>query len=326
LDEVEAPMRSRLAVVSSLLIAGWIAACGGSDGSAVDAIPTDDAGNDGTTTMTPEGAAGDAVAADAAKPIPTTCDPTTAAACGTRKCDVDLGCVQCTSDPDCPATDPFCIRGRCEACRTNADCGAAAPACSPVDNRCHLSCTGDAAVACQPGKGAPLCDQTTGACVGCLTAANCPATAPLCESTTKTCVQCTTNTDCPAARPRCFLGDFTCVECATSADCTGGKVCDPRERRCVLLCTSDTQCGGNTPKCDVASGACVQCLAKADCTGTPTTPVCDTSRDRCVQCVVPADCPVDAGTPFCVDDRCAQCKDTKDCPVGQQCNNGACRP
>src|SRR5689334_338349 len=55
-------------------------------------------------------------------------------------CSSTLGCVQCNKDSDCPATDPRCVEGRCEACATNADCGAAAPACW-ADNRCHAACT-----------------------------------------------------------------------------------------------------------------------------------------------------------------------------------------
>lgn len=318
-------MRSRLVVVSGLLIAAWIAACG-SDGSAVDAIPGGDAGNDGPTTDFD--AAGDTSTSDA--PVtdaiaPTACDMASTAVCAPRKCDPNLGCVACTTDPDCTGVNKFCVRGSCEACRTNTDCGVAAPVCSPVDNRCHLSCIGDAAVTCAGDT--PQCDTTTGACVGCLTAANCPAQAPLCEPTTKTCVQCTTNSECPATRPHCFLGDFTCVECATTADCTGGKVCDPRERRCVVVCTSDMQCGGNTPKCDTATGACVQCLAMADCSTHPTTPLCNTMRgDRCVQCITGADCNADAGTPLCDQDRCVQCRDNKDCPgLKPQCDNGLCK-
>ncbi|MEA2750392.1 MAG: hypothetical protein QOI41_4535, partial [Myxococcales bacterium] len=184
-------MRSRLVVVSSLLIAAWIAACG-SDGSPIDpGSSAGDGGNDGTTTN--EGAAGDS-ASDTLGPdalAPTACDMASAKTCAPRKCDATLGCVTCTADTDCTGADKFCVRGSCEACRSNADCGVAAPACSPVDNRCHLSCTGDAAVTCAGDT--PSCDTATGACVGCLTAANCPATAPLCEPTTKTCVQCTTN-------------------------------------------------------------------------------------------------------------------------------------
>jgi len=319
-------MRSRLLVVSSLLIAAWIAACG-SDGSGVEPIPGGDGGNDGPVT-TDNDAAGDSSTSDALgsdAPAPTACDMASSTVCAPRKCDPALGCVTCVGDVDCTGANKFCVRGSCEACRTNTDCGVAAPVCSPVDNRCHLSCVGDAGIKCVGDTA--TCDTTSGACVGCLTGANCPVDAPLCEPSTKTCVQCAANSDCPATRPHCFLGNFTCVECATTADCTGGKVCNPIDRRCVVVCTSDAQCGGNTPKCDTATGACVQCLTKPDCSATPNTPLCDTNRgDRCVQCITGTDCNADAGTPICDKDRCVQCKDNKDCPgLNPNCDNGVCR-
>src|SRR6185312_5633627 len=58
-------------------------------------------------------------------------------------CNDTLGCVQCNVDPDCPATDPRCVEGRCEACASNADCGAALPACWG-DHQCHAACTANA--------------------------------------------------------------------------------------------------------------------------------------------------------------------------------------
>jgi hypothetical protein len=320
-------MRSRLIVVSSLFIGAWIAACG-SDGSAVDPIPSGDGGSETSTIDTD--AARDASSSATDAPgldgnVPLACDMASSAVCAPRKCDANLGCVACTGNVDCTGVNKFCVRGSCEACRTNTDCGVAAPVCSPVDNRCHLSCLSDAAVTCVGQT--PTCDTTTGACVGCVTGATCPADAPLCEPTTKTCVQCTANSECPATKPHCFAGNFTCVECATTADCTGGKVCDPFDHRCTVICTGDAQCGGNTPKCDTATGACVQCLTKPDCAGTPATPLCDINRgDRCVHCIAAADCNADAGTPICDKDRCVQCKDNKDCPgPNPNCDNGTCR-
>ena len=312
-------MRSRLAVVSSLLVAAWIAACGGSD-STPETAPVPDGGTDGTTSnqeASTDGATDGAVA-------PSACDTQAAALCGARKCDVNLGCVQCVANTDCTGQDKFCVRGRCEACATHADCGVAAPVCSPVDNRCHVSCVGDGAAPCKGDT--PICDTASGACVGCQTAATCPAGAPLCEPTTKTCVQCTVNSECPAAKPRCFLGDFTCVECSTSADCAGGKVCDPREKRCIATCANDTQCAAPTPKCNTTAASCVQCLATPDCAGVANRPLCDTTKDRCVECISATDCNADAGTPICDNDRCVQCKDDKDCPgVDPKCNNGTCK-
>src|SRR5262249_51076127 len=136
---------------------------------------------------------------------PALCDTASATACSGqgRKCNPALGCVECIADTDCATggRDPFCVRGRCEACRTNADCGVAAPICYPGDHRCHVSCAIDGGARC--GLATPHCDTATGACVGCLAPTDCPPPAPLCESTTKACVVCEKNSDCPATRPKC---------------------------------------------------------------------------------------------------------------------------
>lgn len=319
LTNPEASMRARVTVVLGLVAGGWIAACGGSDGGSSDLVAVD-AG--------PEAAAFEAAtdaprdSSDAA--APGVCDPGAATSCAPRKCDPNLGCVQCTTDPDCTGADKFCIRGRCEACRTNANCGVAAPVCAPGDHQCHTSCIGDAAVSCKGDT--PLCDTATGACVGCQTGTDCPPGRPLCEPTTKSCVQCTMSSECPTSRPRCFLGDFTCVECIATSDCGTGKICDPRERRCVAACSTDAQCGGTTPKCNTATSTCVQCLAGPDCAATPTTPLCATPRDRCVQCIKNTDCAPDAGASICDQDRCVQCKNDKDCPgLNPKCDNNQCQ-
>ena len=111
-------MRFRFGLVIGAFLTGscLIAACGSSDNTT--SIP-DDAGA-GDATMAETSASGDGGADGALASGP--CTAAVAAACGTRKCDVTLGCVQCLANTDCPAADPFCIRGTCEACRTNADC------------------------------------------------------------------------------------------------------------------------------------------------------------------------------------------------------------
>ncbi|HEY8078398.1 MAG TPA: hypothetical protein VIF62_29920, partial [Labilithrix sp.] len=299
-----------LAFATFFGLAAWITACGGSDGSSSDLVEPD-ASAEAQPPPPPPSAADSG--ADSAPPA--TCDAKTTTACAPRKCDPNLGCVQCAIDTDCTAAgaDPFCILGRCEACRTNADCGVAAPACFPADHRCHRSCTGDAAVTCP--NDLPICDATTGACVGCKTNTDCPATAPICEPATKTCGECAASSDCPAAKPRCDLTAFVCVQCVTSVDCPAGQACNAAGR-CVVACTSDTQCSTPTPKCNTTVGSCVECLANPDCTNASTSK-CDPLRDRCVQCLVNADCDADAATPFCADANgqknvCVQCKKDQD--------------
>ena len=316
-------MRSRLAVVSSLLVAGWIAACGGSDSSPETSIPAVDErhrrvdDHDARRLHSPRQLdrrlGGDRVRHDGDRSL--------------RRAEVRRHPRMCTVR-DRPGLHrpgqvlhPRPLRGlphehglRRRRARLRAG-RQPVPRLVQSATRPH-SCKGDT----------PICDTTSGACVGCQTAATCPAGAPLCEPTTKTCVECTTNAQCPATRPHCFLGDFTCVECATSADCAGGKVCDPRERRCVATCTTDTQCTAPTPKCNTTTASCVQCLAMADCAGVAG-PAALQHAARPLRPVPHAtDCNADAGTPICDNDRCVQCKDDKDCPgLNPKCNNGTCK-
>src|SRR5262245_26659218 len=95
----------------SAIVVGIVAACGGSNG----------------TTVETTGGGG------------ALCGPNGTNACGARKCDANLGCVECLADADCPAAERACITGRCEVCRTNAECGATSPtpACWPGDHKCH---------------------------------------------------------------------------------------------------------------------------------------------------------------------------------------------
>src|SRR5580693_136042 len=115
-------------------------------------------------------------------------------------CDPALGCVQCETNANCPppgaaaAGAKVCVLGSCEVCGTNADC-AAGEVCFPSNHTCHASCVADAGECAASGR-APICDQATGACVGCVTATDCPMRAPVCDPTTQQCAQCATSADC----------------------------------------------------------------------------------------------------------------------------------
>ncbi|MGH7269820.1 MAG: hypothetical protein ACREJ3_05255, partial [Polyangiaceae bacterium] len=201
-----------------------------------------------------------------------------------QQCDSVLGCVDCTSNAQCPASSPACLQGACVQCITNANCGTGTtPACYPATHTCHAACT--SAQQCQQrgqgGNQAPLCDANTGACVGCNSGSDCPVSAKICDRTTQQCVQCATNADCGAGQPRCLQPDGRCVACLSNADCgTAAPVCDPQDFTCRQGCTADSQCAAGQPRCDAASARCVQCLTSADCAGT-STPTCQ--QNQCVQ-------------------------------------------
>ncbi len=217
-----------------------------------------------------------------------------ATSCGSKKCDPQLGCVDCLVDGDCGSK--FCVLGKCEACRTNADCSGTTPSCWPGDHECHGSC--GQGTACP--NNAKLCDSATGACAACRTDADCPSGDERhCLATTGRCVACATVADCGAGVRACTAAG-RCAECLSNADCPAtAAVCDLEELKCKAGCTSDAQCGGTKPKCDLRRSECVYCLGTSDCP--PATPVCDEGK------------------------RCVQCKDKRDCPAGQECKDNVCR-
>ena len=190
---------------------------------------------------------------------------------GGQTCDPTIGCVQCTTDAQCGASDKFCVLGDCVACRTNADCGASAPACWSGDHKCHASCTGATPTACP--KNAPECDPATGACTECLRDGDCAAPAPFCNAQLASCVACRTSTDCSASAPIC-LATGQCIQCISDSDCGGSTpICDTGDRRCRAGCLSNANCSGDQPICDVTRAECVACTSNVACP--PATPFCN---------------------------------------------------
>ncbi|CAN5673151.1 hypothetical protein BH09MYX1_BH09MYX1_27710 [soil metagenome] len=139
-----------------------------------------------------------------------------------------------------PVCDGVMVPPACRPCisfdsgNACADPTAACASDGPKKGQC-VPCTSAYAKSCTAA--APVCDDTTYACVGCLKSADCTAAAtPVCETSTK-----------------------TCRACAKDGECTSGKVCDVADGgatggRCVE-CTSDAQCG--TKKCDLPTHTCV---------------------------------------------------------------------
>jgi Cys-rich repeat protein len=167
-----------------------------------------------------------------------------------QHCDATLGCVTCTKDSQCPASTRFCVQGSCVQCKTNTDCGGTTPSCWPGDQMCHAACTSNQQ--CAQDGNARICNASTGACVGCNSAADCPTSQSLCDATTQQCVQCSTSADCGGtSTPACLRN--RCVQCATSGDCPSGMP------YCAI--------GGDSP------GRCVQCLQSAQCP--PSAPSCN---------------------------------------------------
>ncbi len=171
-------------------------------------------------------------------------------------CDPSLGCVECRTDGDCPATDPICVAGSCEKCGDNADCGAG-EACFPANHECFTACVDTADC---PGE-APNCDVTTGQCVGCRSAADCPATEPICNTATQQCGECASNADCGVAEPICEVDRGRCENCLLDAHCAADELCVDRE------CVQQVNCGSTEILCD---GGCFDpATSEEHCGGCP---------------------------------------------------------
>jgi hypothetical protein len=262
---------------------------------------------------------------------------------GDQLCDPALGCVQCLSNPNCPpagagnADLKVCVLGSCELCGADTDCPTG-QVCYPNNHTCHASCTADAGGAlCAAGGRTPTCDTATGACVGCVTGADCPARDPVCDPTTQQCTQCATNADCKrnANGGVCDTASDTCVLCLADTDCPAARpICNDATHACVAGCTTNAGCMGRggfggrmTPVCDTASGLCVECTTAAQCTGAGAT----CTNNLCVdtQCNADSDCSADGGgaAPYCEGTRCVACLNRSQCAATDRaCTNGVCIP
>ncbi len=254
-------------------------------------------------------------------------------------CAVTGDCVTCRSDADCASslagthcdTRPGALAnfGLCVECVVPSQCGSGT-ACDPSSDNC-VPAGSDANCAAS----AEVYDPESGACVACLTSADCNG--QLCDPVALSCVDCLQPSDCPAGSPGCYQG--VCGQCNVSSDCPGSEVCTnglcgcatdqacpAATPNCVLDggpgvcgCTANASCTGANEVCDSSqglAGACVLscsapggvCLANTD-TGEG---VCDTTSGLCVQCLTNAQC-TDVLSPFCVSGNCAECNADADC-------------
>ena len=241
--------------------------------------------------------------------------------CGTNTiCDGQGACVSCLTASSCPGTDTECHHRTCTngACgvanttqgtplttQTPGDCkqvqcdgqGGTATAVDntdkPVDG---LACTDDictAGVASNPNLsagtacGTNLMCNGTGACVGCITAANC-GTDTTCQTHTCTNGQCgVNNAAVGTALPNQTPGDCKKVQCdgtgqvqtvnddtdkpvdgnaCTQDLCNAGIASNPPE----ASGTACSQNGGNKCNGSGSTPACVQCLQPSECSGSDT--------------------------------------------------------
>jgi hypothetical protein len=284
----------------------------------------------------------------------TQCSPTDTSLCGASApvCDsTDGACVACITNADCSGATPICNQNNsCEPCDSDEDCSGSTPACTtsgPLAGTC-TQCSPTDTTLC--GASAPVCDSTDGACVACVTNADCTdSAAPVCNQESHICGSCSTDAECAAidpSAPAC-LPSGTCGQCSptNSTLCTGDRpVCNTQEALCVG-CNTSEDCGDAAPNCDSSTHECKQCLQDSDCTNgvcdEPTgsciecvlnedcaaaAPVCNSSTHTCGDCTADADCSSFGDSPFCGDaGSCVGCLTNENCDGGQVCNDsGTC--
>jgi len=150
----------------------------------------------------------------------------------------------CSSDDDCAGSAPFCVDGRCEACRTSGECRGGAPICS-TDHTC---------VSCAVVDG------------------GCPLSAPACETDSGRCVECASNDDCPlATKPICDAASNTCVACTSDTQCTG---VGPS----VCMFHLDGRCADDSETIYVGSIGTNPCSDLASNAGTASVPYCTAQK------------------------------------------------
>ncbi|MGE0791633.1 MAG: hypothetical protein AB7S26_38515 [Sandaracinaceae bacterium] len=91
----------------------------------------------------------------------------------------------------------------------------------------------------------PVCDESTGDCVGCLVMNDCGGTTPQCDPVMHECVACLSSADCADPDNARCAADHTCQPCTDSMQCmgiTGTEVCN--SGTCVECTDADaTACG-----------------------------------------------------------------------------------
>jgi hypothetical protein len=266
----------------------------------------------------------------------------------TGVCDTASGrCVACAQSTDCTAdpAKPVCAGNQCVACTTSGQCsargdgGVRAGVCDTTTGRCVACvkssectadpakpvCVGNLCAPCQSAaspanecraksSAAPVCDSTSGRCVGCLTNDHCEGganggvdggtdggadggadggvAAGFCNLATNQCVQCLAHADCKdPSKPICG-GLHTCVGCGTQ-----GVAADSCTTRNPAL-----------PVCRADTGTCVECTGNANCAGDAGIRVCNPATNRCVECNDNSNCTTDPTKGFCVNNACAGCQ------------------
>jgi hypothetical protein len=264
-----------------------------------------------------------------------------------------------TCDDGNACTDNVCASGACsnppKANGTGCNDGLF---CTGADTCAGGACTTHAGTPC--GGASPQCNETTDACVECLSEADCndgnDCTTDMCDaggscvhtSNSATCNDglfcngadtcgggtCSVHAGTPCGAQACDEATDACVDCLNNAQCGDGSVC-----------TNDVCAGGACTHPPVGNGTVCNdglfCTATDVCTagvcggtGDPCVApqLCNENTNACVQCLTSADCNDGNGctTDACVANVCVNtpnniaCNDGLFCNGADTCASGTC--
>jgi hypothetical protein len=158
-----------------------------------------------------------------------------------------------------------------------------------------------------------VCDTQAGRCVGCLTAADCPANNDCAAETCVPYTACMNSLGCPAGLV-CDTTRMRCVRCVGDSDCAAGERCVGDD--CRKKCASDNMCTPMGMLCDTTQMYCVSCLTTADCKASEYCSSGACVADVCTQ-----------GTSTCQNNAVVRCKSDGSgfdppvaCATGQTCD------
>ncbi|MEK6675879.1 MAG: hypothetical protein AABZ47_09530, partial [Planctomycetota bacterium] len=263
-------------------------------------------------------------------------------------------CVDCIVDADCEdgnvCTTDACVGGTCQVTNNTLPCNDGL-FCTASD-----TCSGGVCVGTGFPCGVQFCSEKLGACVDCLTSANCND-GNFCTSDTCNVGACVfTNNTLPCDDGLFCTDTDVCSggACAGSGDpCLGGLLCDETANACVD-CLNNADCDDVNPCTDdiCTLGVCSNpnnmlpcsdglfCTLTDDCSGGVCVgsgdpcpgQLCNEITNACVDCLTNADC--NDGNP-CTDDIClvgacttvnnsVSCNDGMFCTLLDTCSDGVC--
>lgn len=182
---------------------------------------------------------------------------------------------------------------------------------------------------CDPGQS---CHPDTGACVECITSAECAGNmamgdagaATVCDTSSHRCVECLGNGDCSGDTDVCKTDAGNtrrnaCVECLVDGHCSAPTpICDDRSNDCTARCQTASDCTGDKRACNTERALCVECTDNSHCSGTPGKPLCDTESNQCVECLDDGPCNAGGSSRVCdlESHSCVECREDAQCTDG----------